>query len=412
MKHGIKVGAMTVLLSLLALAGVASAATIYVPTDYATIQEAIDAATPGDIVFVSNGTYYEDGGVSITNNSITLQGEDANTTTIHGKWTADKVVYVSGNYVNVSGFTVTGSAFSESGIYACADNCIISGNIIDDCGEGGIYLSGSDNSIATHNNVSECIYGIFLRSSSNNTLENNTVNSNDYSGIYIVHSNNNTFSNNTVDSNGYLGGVHLWFSSNNTLRSNTVNSNSYGFHLYPSSNNNLITGNSIEANVHGIRLVGPKNTDNIIIENTITNNTQHGVYLDYSSDNEIYHNNFVNNNKQAYDHNGFNSWDRGSSVGGNYWSDHVCSGNPSDGTEPYTGIDANAGAVDNYPFEEPDGWATVPPLFTTTDAAIALQITVGSRPPDSRYDVSGDGSVTSLDALMILQAAAGSIEIG
>jgi hypothetical protein len=35
---------------------------------------------------------------------------------------------------------------------------------------------------------------------------------------------------------------------------------------------------------------------------------------------------------------------------------------------------------------------------------IALQIATGSRPPDLRWDVSGDGSVTSLDALMILQA--------
>ena len=46
-------------------------------------------------------------------------------------------------------------------------------------------------------------------------------------------------------------------------------------------------------------------------------------------------------------------------------------------------------------------------VFTTTDAVIALQIAVGSRPPDPRWDVSG----TSLDALMILQAAGG-IEIG
>jgi hypothetical protein len=42
----------------------------------------------------------------------------------------------------------------------------------------------------------------------------------------------------------------------------------------------------------------------------------------------------------------------------------------------------------------------------------ALQIAVGSRPSDPRWDVSGDGSVTSLDALTILQAVAGSIEIG
>ena len=50
--------------------------------------------------------------------------------------------------------------------------------------------------------------------------------------------------------------------------------------------------------------------------------------------------------------------------------------------------------------------------FTTADASIALQIATGSRPFDSRYDVSGDGKVTSLDALMILQAAAGRVEIG
>ncbi|MEA3323802.1 MAG: FG-GAP repeat protein [Euryarchaeota archaeon] len=49
--------------------------------------------------------------------------------------------------------------------------------------------------------------------------------------------------------------------------------------------------------------------------------------------------------------------------------------------------------------------------FTTTDAAIALRIAVGSRPPDLRWDVSGDGRVTSLDALMILQAVAGVVEL-
>ncbi|MCK5109628.1 MAG: hypothetical protein KAR25_08045, partial [Methanosarcinales archaeon] len=37
----------------------------------------------------------------------------------------------------------------------------------------------------------------------------------------------------------------------------------------------------------------------------------------------------------------------------------------------------------------------------------ALQIAADIRPPDRCYDGSGDGSVTSLDALMILQAAAG-----
>ncbi|MEA1998843.1 MAG: NosD domain-containing protein [Euryarchaeota archaeon] len=229
----------------------------------------------------------------------------------------------------------------------------------------GIYVN-ADYCTISDNNASEHTYGIYLSSSSNCVLENNNA-----------------------SSNGYWGsGICLHYSSNCTLTNNIASSNSYGIRLKSTSINNNIRGN------------------------TVSDNANYGMYLDWSGDNEIYHNNFIDNNKQAYDHNGFNSWDKGASVGGNYWSDHSCSGNPSDGTEPYNGIDTNAGAVDTYPFEEPDGWATAPPLFTTADAVIALQIAVGSRPPDLRWDVSGDDRVTSLDALMILQAAAGSIEIG
>ena len=44
------------------------------------------------------------------------------------------------------------------------------------------------------------------------------------------------------------------------------------------------------------------------------------------------------------------------------------------------------------------------------DTMIALDIAVGSHEYDSRWDVSADGRITSLDALMILQAATSSIE--
>ena len=50
-------------------------------------------------------------------------------------------------------------------------------------------------------------------------------------------------------------------------------------------------------------------------------------------------------------------------------------------------------------------------VFTTADAGIALQIAVGSRPSDLRWDISGDKRVTSLDALMIMQAVSGAIEL-
>ena len=42
---------------------------------------------------------------------------------------------------------------------------------------------------------------------------------------------------------------------------------------------------------------------------------------------------------------------------------------------------------------------------STTDVVIALATAAGSREYNSRWDVNGDGQVTSLDALMILRAA-------
>jgi parallel beta-helix repeat protein len=477
-----------------ALCGTASATQLYVDengwwrdggtfnTSSTPIQSAVNAADDGDSIFVYNGTYYKGGGVSITKDRITLQGEDANTTTIHGKWAAEKVVYVTADNVTVSGFTVTGTLASDAyGIYVTsADHCNILDNIVSD-GDYGIYLNNSDYSIISYNNASDrkygiylnscdnCLvdmniansnihedfdgggYGIYLRHSSDNMLINNIANSNDALGIYLEYSsdnrlmnniansngngirlynsnnnntlmnniansniregiflgpssNNNTLTNNTANLNGgygiylddsnnnlmsniansnYIGiylysssssntltnntansnnyGIRLWSSSNNnTLVNNTANSNNYGIMLLSSCNNNTITGNIASNNNDGIHLESTS-TNNNITENNITNNTQYGIYLDYSSDNEIYHNNFIDNDEQAYDHHGFNEWDNGSIIGGNYWSDHVCHGNPSDGTEPYTGIDTDAGAVDTYPFEEPDGWVTVYP---------------------------------------------------
>ncbi|CAD6490371.1 MAG: hypothetical protein KFBDDELM_00255 [Candidatus Argoarchaeum ethanivorans] len=54
-------------------------------------------------------------------------------------------------------------------------------------------------------------------------------------------------------------------------------------------------------------------------------------------------------------------------------------------------------------------------MLTPADAAIVLEIAVGSRPCNATTlataDVNGDGRVTSLDALMILQAAAGTMDL-
>ena len=56
--------------------------TIRVPRDFATIQAAVDAARPGDMVLIAPGTYRE--AVKVTTPHLTLRGEDRNTVILEG----------------------------------------------------------------------------------------------------------------------------------------------------------------------------------------------------------------------------------------------------------------------------------------------------------------------------------------
>ena len=58
----------------------ASPATIFVPDDYATIQGAVDAASPGDTIIVRDGTYIEN--VDVNKDHLTIQSENGAEATI------------------------------------------------------------------------------------------------------------------------------------------------------------------------------------------------------------------------------------------------------------------------------------------------------------------------------------------
>jgi serine protease len=96
-------------ISLLAALGAnASGATIHVPADQPTIQQAIDAASPGDTVLVSPGTYFEH--INYEGKAITVRSEQgAAQTIIDGDNTGFPVVTFENGETTISrlsGFTI------------------------------------------------------------------------------------------------------------------------------------------------------------------------------------------------------------------------------------------------------------------------------------------------------------------
>jgi parallel beta-helix repeat protein len=302
---------------------------------YPTIQEAINNATEGDRIFALSGTYYEH---VVVNKTVSLIGENKGTTIIDGNGTGT-VVHVTGNNTFVSGFTIRNSGPSSP--------------------DSGIRLDHSGGNNISHNTITNNVWGISLYYSNDNTISGNNASSNRWIGIVLEDSSsNNMLSGNILSSNPQSG---IWFdkSNNNTLVDNIASSNNnYGIVLGYNCSYNTFSGNIISNNRDGIMLQYYC-SHNMLSGNTISNNYRYGIILSLFSDNNILvHNNFINNTNQfdvADEHS--NIWDDGYPSGGNFWSDHVCVGNPSDGSQPYI-VDADN--IDHYPFQDPNGWLLPP----------------------------------------------------
>jgi parallel beta-helix repeat protein len=223
-------------------------ATIIVPGDYPTIQEAIYAANYGDTVYVSAGTYSLSTNGEIfpiyMRNGVSLVGEGADICILDAGQTS-KVIdcsLIMEPSTKIEGFTITnGSGDYGAGIFCVwfssptITNNIITGNRASK--GGGIYcffLSSPSmiNNVITGNSASRSGGGIYCDTSSP-TIINNVITGNEAlgellneggGGIYCLSSSptvtNNIITENTSSSEG--GGIRCYSSSSPFITYNDV----------------------------------------------------------------------------------------------------------------------------------------------------------------------------------------------
>jgi parallel beta-helix repeat protein len=279
------------------------AATITVPDDYSSIQEAVDAASANDKIIIRDGTYTEN--VVITKR-LTIQSENgAGSTTVTAADPDDHTIIVSADDVTLTGLTVTGATWPESSGLDRVDT---------DMGRAGIYVEANHSSISD-NVVTDNYFGIHFFESSRGTIQGNTVHSNSHEGIFLINSSTyNTIDNNLCYSNGAHGGIFVWRScKGNTITNNICHSNpQHGIKIHHYSGDSLIENNlcykngyagiyvgfsdnnvirnniCIDDNTDGIYMVGSRH--NLVVNNTLNYNTNTGIATQTS-----YYNTFEDN---------------------------------------------------------------------------------------------------------------------
>ena len=293
--------------------------TLYVPTQYPTIQAAIDNATHGDTIYVYNGTYLEN---IVVNKRVTLQGENRNNTTIDGN--GRDVVDIQSPYVNISEFTLTNGSCGitmtnrrNCNITDCDIHSNTNGiyffmpsrdNIINNCtlysNTNGLYFLQScrNNTISNCSIYSNTNHGIFLwRSCIGNTISNCTIDSNTNHGIFMFMScGNNEITDCIVHSNN-KSGIMLQKSCNgNTITNCNTSSNlQNGIVLFQVCNNNSITSCNVTSNKDNGVLVF-KACDNNTILNCTASSSSNGVFLSHASCNNMIANcNAINNSNDG-----------------------------------------------------------------------------------------------------------------
>jgi len=251
----------------------------YNDTQVKTIQEGVDNASAGWTVYVYNGTYSE---CVYIDKQLDLIGESRENVIVDGGEGLGNVVSVTVNDVIIDTFTITNGVYGvylEESSGSTIENCNVYGNSY------GIYI-GAWSVPADNNNIINCNvydnenYGIYFYGASNSMLRDNAI----YGSMYnfVVDGGYQPSVNkfyHDIDDTNTIDGKPIWYLVGQS--DETIDETSYFGYLGLISCTNITVK---DLYVNGMLIV---DTIDSTISNVYSSNSEKGIYLFDSSDNQI-----------------------------------------------------------------------------------------------------------------------------
>lgn len=157
---------------------------------FSQIHEAVDAASPGDLIKVHSGTYQP---VAIYKNQLTVTRADASSAPVIDAAGASTGVSVFAGDVTLSGLKIVNASFA--GIYLTGSGHKLTDNVATANSTGILLYAATGNALNRNLADGNLYVGISLqRASSHNTLKGNSASANGRDGLFVIdNSDKNVF---------------------------------------------------------------------------------------------------------------------------------------------------------------------------------------------------------------------------
>jgi hypothetical protein len=220
-------------------------------SSFTTIQDAVDAASSGDVVLIPSGTYVEDIDMA---DGITVNGAGSSETILVGTVTFDNLTSATLTDIGLydATYIATGVAYTETGIYVTGGSATIEG-VEAYYFDYAIHGDGASSLSVDNVTVGGNWYGIVADAVSTLSVTNSFIYSSPAGGLVSEFGTAGNILHNTFVGNGFggsssylTGAVSLGSGGSEVVANNIMVSNYYGLNCYSCSSSwsyNLIWGN-------------------------------------------------------------------------------------------------------------------------------------------------------------------------